>query len=123
MTVSACLWLGWFPLLQFGSFHTITYDKWICMLVLTWLTLAGFLADAVMRRLSRPRLLPLDTELTMRATAEDGKVYVTVDGEQSFPLTPTDWVTVRRAQGNARLIRLNTATFYDVLQEKLAGRR
>lgn len=59
MTVSACLWLGLFPLLQFGSFHTITHDKWICMLVLTGLTLAGFLADAVMRRLSRPRLLPL----------------------------------------------------------------
>ena len=54
MTVSACLWLGLFPLLQFGSFHTITHDKWICMLVLTGLTLAGFLADAVMRRLSRP---------------------------------------------------------------------
>ena len=59
MTVSACLWLGLFPLLQFGSFHTITHDKWICMLVLTGLTLAGFLADAVMRRLSRSRLLPL----------------------------------------------------------------
>ena len=59
MTVSACLWLGLFPLLQFGSFHTVTHDKWICMLVLTGLTLAGFLADAVMRRLSRPRLLPL----------------------------------------------------------------
>lgn len=59
MTVSACLWLGLFPLLQFGSFHTITHDKWICMLVLTGLTLAGFLADAVMRRLSRPQLLPL----------------------------------------------------------------
>ncbi len=59
MTVSACLWLGLFPLLQFGSFHTITHDKWICMLVLTGLTLAGFLADAVMRCLSRSRLLPL----------------------------------------------------------------
>ena len=59
MTVSACLWLGLFPLLHFGSFHTITHDKWVCMLILTGLTLAGFLADAARRRLSPPRLLPL----------------------------------------------------------------
>ena len=59
MTVSACLWLGLFPLLHFGSFHTITHDKWFCMLILTGLTLAGFLADAARRRLSPPRLPPL----------------------------------------------------------------
>ena len=59
MTVSACLWLGLFPLIQFGSFHTITRDKWICMFILAALTVAGFLADLRMRRISRPRLLPL----------------------------------------------------------------
>ena len=59
MTVSACLWLGLFPLLQFGSFHTITRDKWICMFFLASLTAAGFLVDLRMRRVSRPRLLPL----------------------------------------------------------------
>ena len=59
MTVSACLWLGLFPLLQFGSFHTITRDKWICMFILAALTAAGFLVDLRMRRVSRPRLLPL----------------------------------------------------------------
>lgn len=72
---------------------------------------------------SRPRILPMDTVLTARATAEDGRVYMTVDGEESIPLAPTDWVTLRRAEDTARLIRLNTATFYDVLQDKLAGRR
>ena len=58
MTLSSCLWLGLFPLLQFGSFHTITRDKWVCMLLLAALTAAGFLADLLLRRLSRPRLLP-----------------------------------------------------------------
>lgn len=58
MTSAACLWLGLFPLLQFGSFHTITRDKWICMFILAALTAAGFLADLLLRRLSRPRLLP-----------------------------------------------------------------
>ncbi|MBQ9859289.1 MAG: NAD(+)/NADH kinase [Clostridia bacterium] len=72
---------------------------------------------------TRPRLLPMDAQLTVRATADDGQVYITVDGEESCPLTAEDWVTIRRAEESARLIRLKTATFYDVLQEKLAGRR
>ena len=53
MTVSACLWLGLFPLMHFGSFHTITRDKWICMFILAALTAAGFLADFRMRRIFR----------------------------------------------------------------------
>lgn len=72
---------------------------------------------------TRPRLLPMDTVLTVQATADDGQVYITVDGEESIPLAPADRVTVRRAEDTARLIRLKAATFYDVLQEKLAGRR
>lgn len=59
MTVSACLWLGLFPLLQFFTYQTITRDKWICMLILTGVTLIGFLTDLVCRRLSGPRLVPL----------------------------------------------------------------
>ena len=39
MTVTACLWAGLFPLLQFGTYSQITADKWIIMLVLTALTL------------------------------------------------------------------------------------
>jgi len=72
---------------------------------------------------SRPRILPMDTVLTVRASSEDGQVYVTVDGEESIPLAPTDTVTVCRGEQNARLIRLHNATFYDVLQKKLADRR
>ncbi len=59
MTLSACLWLGLFPLLQTGSFSTMTRDKWIFMLILTGISLLGFLADGCFRRLSRPSLLSL----------------------------------------------------------------
>ena len=45
MTLSACLWLGLFPLLQGGSYAHITYDKWFIMLVLTAFTFLCFLAD------------------------------------------------------------------------------
>ena len=59
MTVSACLWLGLFPLLQFGTYSTMTRDKWILMLILTGVTLLCFVADLCFRKVSRPRLLPL----------------------------------------------------------------
>ena len=39
MTVTACLWTGLFPLLQFGTYSHITADKWIIMLALTAVTL------------------------------------------------------------------------------------
>ena len=39
MTVCACMWLGLFPLLQFGTYSTITYNKWAIMLLLTCFTL------------------------------------------------------------------------------------
>ena len=45
MTVAACLWLGFFPLFQCGSYSHITADKWICMLVLTGVTFLCFLFD------------------------------------------------------------------------------
>ena len=56
MTAAACLWLGLFPLMQFGTFSSITKDKWICMYILLGVTAVGFLVDLCCRRLSRPRL-------------------------------------------------------------------
>ena len=47
MTLSACLWLGIFPLLQGGTYAHITYDKWIIMLVLAAVTLCCFLFDRI----------------------------------------------------------------------------
>ena len=43
MTCCACLWLGLFPLLQFGTYSAITSDKWGIMLMLAVLTPAGIL--------------------------------------------------------------------------------
>ncbi len=59
MTVSACLWLGLFPLLQFGSYAHITYDKWVLMWILLGLTATGFLVDLFRHQLARPRWIPL----------------------------------------------------------------
>ncbi len=47
MTISACLWLGLFPLLQGGTYAHITYDKWFIMLVLTAFTFLCFCAETI----------------------------------------------------------------------------
>lgn len=50
MTVCACLWLGLFPLLQGGTYTQLTYHKWVYMLVLAGVTLAGAAAVRFSRR-------------------------------------------------------------------------
>ena len=47
MTLSACLWLGLFPLLQGGTYTHITLDKWHIMLYLSAFTLLCLLFDTV----------------------------------------------------------------------------
>ena len=58
MTCSACLWLGLFPLLQRGTYATLTHDKWIIMMLLTGVTLVCFLVDLILRRRVAKDLLP-----------------------------------------------------------------
>ncbi|MBR5959729.1 MAG: O-antigen ligase family protein [Clostridia bacterium] len=67
MTLSACLWLGLFPLLG-GSYAQITYSKWLIMLILAGVTLFCFLFDLVrdhfrkkepLRKLSFSAFIPL----------------------------------------------------------------
>ena len=53
MTLSACLWLGFFPLFQLGSYSHITGDKWNCMLILTGITLLCFFFDLITHRSRR----------------------------------------------------------------------
>ncbi len=55
MTAAACLWLGLFPLLQGGTYATLTHDKWIAMLILTGVTFLCFCVDLAVRLLSRTR--------------------------------------------------------------------
>jgi len=46
MTIAACAWLGLFPLINFGTYATLTRDKWVCMMVLTGVTVGCMIADA-----------------------------------------------------------------------------
>ena len=57
MTVSACLWLGLFPLLQGGTYARITHDKWFIMLVLTAFTVICFFVETfILLFIKKPHL-------------------------------------------------------------------
>ncbi len=71
---------------------------------------------------SRASILPTDAVLTVSAYSVDGgNAFVTVDGEASIGLSDEDRVTICRAQPTARLIRMASATVYDILQQKMGG--
>ncbi len=73
---------------------------------------------------SRTHILPTTATLTVTAAAADGgEAFLTVDGEENVSFGDKDFITVTRAGQSARLIRLKAATYYDVLTEKLSGRR
>ena len=58
------------------------------------------------------------------AVAADGApAYVTVDGEETFPLAPNTTVLIRRAEASVRLVQLRCDSFYERLRRKLSDRR
>ena len=73
---------------------------------------------------SRPRIWPATVTLTAEATAADGEpAYVTVDGEESIPLTSDATLMIRRAEQSVRLLQLRHDSFYERLRRKLSDRR
>ncbi len=75
--------------------------------------------------ISRPVLFSSDSVLVLTADqrSENYSAYLSVDGETEIPLRPGDWVVIRRAPIYAELINLGGKAFYEVLNEKITGRR
>lgn len=71
---------------------------------------------------ARSYVLPTDTALHIDTADTRGDTFLTVDGETEVPLPMGGVVTVKRSRFVARLIRLQTQSFYDVLDKKLIGR-
>ncbi len=71
---------------------------------------------------TRPYLFDADSSLTLTPLTNT-PVFLTVDGEEAIAIPDGESVQVARSQTEACLIRLKHKPFYDVLQEKLMGRR
>lgn len=71
---------------------------------------------------SRPMVVEASAVIEVTATHRDLPalgVTLTVDGQEAIELEPGDWVTVKRAECDARLVRLSPGGFYERLRTKL----
>ena len=72
---------------------------------------------------SRTILFEAGSQLEIRAAgADNGPLFLTVDGEEGVPVRETDRLLIRKSSTSARIINLSGKRFYEVLNEKLLGR-
>ena len=68
---------------------------------------------------NRPIVLSLDSVVEVRLESPSEEVYLTLDGQEGFPLTTNDLVRIRRCQEPVRLIEHPQRTYFQVLHRKL----
>jgi NAD+ kinase len=68
---------------------------------------------------NRPLLIPARSRVSVRCSAGEDPVYLTVDGQTGGPLGPQDHVEVGRSRTALRLLHPFPRTYYDTLRHKL----
>lgn len=72
---------------------------------------------------SRTIVVPDDDEIIIEVDAsQNGKVYLTADGQEGCELLPEDRIHINKAQNSLRIIKTNNRSFYDILRNKLKDR-
>ena len=68
---------------------------------------------------NRPIALSLDAVLEIRLESMSEEVYLTLDGQRGFPLSPSDLVRIRRCPEPVLLITEPRRSYFQVLHRKL----
>ena len=68
---------------------------------------------------NRPIGIGLDSVVEIRLESLSEEVYLTLDGQEGFPLTPRDLLRIQRSDEPVRLIRYQATSFLQVLHHKL----
>jgi len=68
---------------------------------------------------NRPIVLALDSVVEVRLESPSEEVYITLDGQEGFPLTPHDLIRIRRCAEPVYLIEQPSRTYFQVLHRKL----
>jgi len=68
---------------------------------------------------NRPIALSLDSVVEIRLESPMEEVYLTLDGQEGFPLTPHDVVRIRRCAEPVHLITEPNRSYFQVLHRKL----
>jgi NAD+ kinase len=68
---------------------------------------------------NRPLALSLDSVVEIRLESPMEEVYLTLDGQEGFPLTPHDVVRIRRCPEPVQLITEPRLSYFQILHRKL----
>ncbi len=70
---------------------------------------------------NRPLVLPdeLDIEIGISNPSADQEIYLTLDGQEGFPITESDRVCVRKSDERVLLVQSPDKNYFDVLRGKL----
>ncbi len=68
---------------------------------------------------NRPIVLSLDSVVEVRLESPSEEVYITLDGQEGFPLTTHDVVRIQRCAEPIHLVEQPSRTYFQVLHRKL----
>jgi NAD+ kinase len=71
---------------------------------------------------NRPLILPPEVriEVDLPSEEQDADVFLTLDGQEGFPLQPRDRIEVVRGRHPVRLIKSSRDSYFDILRQKLS---
>jgi NAD+ kinase len=68
---------------------------------------------------NRPLVIPSESQIDLDFTAAGEPVYVTLDGQISLELAPTDRVRITKSAKRVSLLRPPTKSYFQILRSKL----
>lgn len=73
--------------------------------------------------MNRPLVIPASSTVDVRLSEARGDVYLTLDGQEGFPLKPGDRIRAGRAPHQARLVKVVSQDFFSILHTKMGWSR
>ncbi len=68
---------------------------------------------------NRPLAVPLDSVIEVRLESPSEEVWLTLDGQEGFPVTPAETIEIRRCEEPLQLVTERRRSFFHVLHRKL----
>lgn len=67
----------------------------------------------------RPLVIPGESHIELSLMPGSDQVFLTIDGQQSFPLEPFDRIRIEAAKSRALLVRNGSVDFFSILRSRL----
>lgn len=68
---------------------------------------------------NRPLLIPDNSVVTVKLGAASSNMMVTFDGQEGYPLSEKDIITIKQSVSPLKMLIFPDRTYYDILKEKL----